>query len=61
MSNNDTSQAPQSNALPLNPIASELNEKLAKSAPEILDMLSEYGRRAYFPKGILTQSAEAKA
>ncbi len=45
----------------LNPLACELNEKLEKSAPEILDMLSAYGRRAYFPKGILTQSAEAKA
>ncbi len=45
----------------LNPLACELNEKLEKSAPEILAMLSAYGRRAYFPKGILSQSAEAKA
>ncbi|MFT5443418.1 MAG: aspartate/methionine/tyrosine aminotransferase [Myxococcota bacterium] len=45
----------------LNPLASELNERLEKSAPEIYAMLSAYGRRAYFPKGILTQSAEAKA
>ncbi len=45
----------------LNPLASELNQKLDENAPEILEMLSAYGRRAYFPKGILSQSAEAKA
>lgn len=45
----------------LNPIAAELNEKLEKCAPEVYAMLSSYGRRAYFPKGILSQSAEAKA
>src|SRR5499426_2900131 len=44
----------------LNPLARELNEKLAESAPEILAMLSPLGRRLYFPKGILSQSAEAK-
>ena len=44
----------------LNPLARELNEKLAESAPEILSMLSPLGRRLYFPKGILSQSAEAK-
>jgi aspartate/methionine/tyrosine aminotransferase len=45
---------------PLNPLARELNDKLAASAPEILAMLSSLGRRLYFPKGILSQSAEAK-
>ncbi len=49
-----------SNPHPINPLAAELNERLEKSAPEVLSMLSEYGRRAYFPKGILSQSAEAK-
>jgi len=44
-----------------NPLARELNERLAASAPEILAMLSPLGRRLYFPKGILSQSAEAKA
>lgn len=44
----------------LNPIARSLNEKLEEAAPEILEMLSAYGRRLYFPKGILSQSAEAK-
>ena len=42
------------------PIAQALNEPLAKAAPEILEMLSAYGRRLYFPKGIISQSAEAK-
>ena len=36
----------------LNPIAQSLNEKLEEAAPEVLAMLSEYGRRLYFPKGI---------
>jgi aspartate/methionine/tyrosine aminotransferase len=44
----------------LNPIALSLNEKLEEAAPEVLAMLSEYGRRLYFPKGIISQTAEAK-
>jgi aspartate/methionine/tyrosine aminotransferase len=44
-----------------NPLAQALNERLEASAPEILGMLSALGRRLYFPKGILTQSAEAGA
>lgn len=44
----------------VNPIAQALNEQLEKSAPEVLGMLSEYGRRLYFPKGIISQTAEAK-
>lgn len=43
----------------LNPLAQSLNESLASAAPEVLELLSGYGRRIYFPKGILTQSAEA--
>ncbi|MAE94254.1 MAG: hypothetical protein CL910_06300 [Deltaproteobacteria bacterium] len=45
----------------LNPLARELNGQLEEAAPEILAMLSALGRRLYFPKGILSQSAEAKA
>jgi aspartate/methionine/tyrosine aminotransferase len=45
----------------LNPLAREQNAILEKSAPEVLAMLSPLGRRLYFPKGILSQSAEAKA
>ena len=44
----------------LNPLAARLNEELDESGPEVLAMLSAYGRRLYFPKGILSQSAEAK-
>ncbi len=45
----------------LNPLAIDLNQRLEAAAPEVLGMLSALGRRLYFPKGILTQSAEAKA
>ncbi len=45
----------------LNPLAIGLNETLAAAAPEVLSMLSRYGERLYFPKGILSQSAEASA
>ena len=45
----------------LHPIARELNERLESAAPEVFAMLSALGRRLYFPKGILSQSAEAKA
>ena len=41
----------------MNQLAEELNTILSGSAAERL--LSEMGRRMYFPKGILTQSAEA--
>lgn len=53
--------APEVNAKDsLNPIAGALYEKLDQAAPEILAMLSAYGRRLYFPKGIISQTAEAK-
>ena len=45
----------------LHPIAQELNRKLEAAAPELFEMLSALGRRLYFPKGILSQGAEAKA
>jgi aspartate/methionine/tyrosine aminotransferase len=44
----------------LNPLAKDLNARLEAAAPEILAMLSSMGRRLYFPRGILSQSAEAK-
>jgi aspartate/methionine/tyrosine aminotransferase len=52
---------PPENDSSLNPLARELNERLEKAAPEVFEMLSALGRRLYFPKGILTQSAEAGA
>lgn len=42
----------------MNPLAKELNDVLAGSLA--FDLLSDYGRRMYFPKGIISQSAEAK-
>ena len=44
----------------MNPIAQELNESIKKANPHIYDMLSSKGKNLYFPKGILSQGAEAK-
>lgn len=44
----------------MNPIAQELNEIIQESNFHILDMLSDMGKALFFPKGILSQSAEAK-
>ena len=45
---------------PYNPLAQALNDRLEGACPPVHAMLSELGKRLYFPKGILTQSAEAK-
>lgn len=45
----------------LNPLAIELNDILKKNNENLFNMLSSFGQRIYFPKGILSQSAEAKA
>ncbi len=42
----------------MNPLASELNTLLEGTI--VADLLSDYGKRMYFPKGIISQSAEAK-
>jgi aspartate/methionine/tyrosine aminotransferase len=44
----------------LNSLAAELNGIIAEHAPAVMRLLSELGKQLYFPKGILTQSAEAK-
>ncbi|WP_442900413.1 aminotransferase class I/II-fold pyridoxal phosphate-dependent enzyme [Geoalkalibacter sp.] len=44
----------------MNPLAAELNEMLAQHNPHVLESLSNLGKNLFFPKGILTQSAEAK-
>ena len=45
----------------INPLAEELNAKLSNNSP-LFDMLSKKGKSIFFPsKGILGQSAEAKA
>jgi aspartate/methionine/tyrosine aminotransferase len=41
-------------------LAVELNETIKKDSPRVLEMMSTLGRELYFPKGILTQTAEAK-
>jgi hypothetical protein len=42
------------------PLAQELNEVIERENTHVYEMLSDLGRRLYFPKGILAQSAEAK-
>jgi aspartate/methionine/tyrosine aminotransferase len=45
----------------LHPLAQAANEALAKDCPVVLEMLSQRGKRFFFPaKGILAQGAEAK-
>ena len=45
----------------MNPLAQELNDQIRSANPHVADMLSPLGREMFFPKGILAQSAEAKA
>ena len=45
----------------MNPLAQNLNEQLKQSNPEIFSMLSDLGQNMFYPKGILSQSAEAKS
>ncbi len=44
----------------IRPLAAELNDVIERENPHVYSMLSEFGKRLYFPKGILAQSAEAK-
>ena len=44
----------------MNPIAEQLNKAIEKENPNLLNMLSAMGKNLFFPKGILSQSAEAK-
>lgn len=44
----------------LNPLAVELNEAIEKNNRYIFNMLSDFGLRIYFPRGILSQGAEAQ-
>ncbi|MGD2028514.1 MAG: aminotransferase class I/II-fold pyridoxal phosphate-dependent enzyme [Desulfobacterales bacterium] len=44
----------------MNPIAQDLNQIIKNGNPHIIEMLSEMGRNLFFPKGILSQSAEAR-
>ena len=44
----------------MNPLAKELNNTIEQNNEHIYEMLSTVGKNLYYPKGILTQSAEAK-
>ena len=44
----------------MNPIAAELNATLDAYNVHVCEMLSEVGKKLFFPKGILSQGAEAK-
>jgi aspartate/methionine/tyrosine aminotransferase len=44
----------------MNPLAQELNEIIQPANLHVYEMLSEVGKNLFFPKGILTQGAEAK-
>jgi len=45
----------------VNPLAIELNESIRETNENVYAMLSALARELYFPRGILTQSAEAKS
>jgi len=44
----------------MNPLAKELNEVIQNGNPNLMAMMSAVGKNLFFPKGILSQSAEAK-
>ena len=44
----------------MNPLAKELNDVILEVNPYVYEMLSEVGKKLFFPKGILSQTAEAK-
>jgi len=44
----------------MNKIAQDLNREIIQENPHVYELLSELGKNLYYPKGILTQSAEAK-
>jgi aspartate/methionine/tyrosine aminotransferase len=44
----------------MNSLAEELNDIIQPANLHVYDLLSEVGKNLFFPKGILTQSAEAK-
>ncbi|MFQ5513883.1 MAG: aminotransferase class I/II-fold pyridoxal phosphate-dependent enzyme [Myxococcota bacterium] len=44
----------------MNPLAEELNRTLLRESPDVHALLSARGRALYFPKGILSQTAEAR-
>ena len=45
----------------MDPLAEELNQRIQEHSPTTFELLSQRGRALYFPRGILSQTAEAKA
>ena len=45
----------------MHPLAEELNQRIQEHSPTTFELLSQRGRALYFPRGILSQTAEAKA
>jgi aspartate/methionine/tyrosine aminotransferase len=43
----------------MNELAKKLNDDLIKNNPNVYDLLSDLGKKLYYPKGILSQGAEA--
>ena len=43
-----------------NPLAQSLNNDISQNAPSVFECLSELGKELFFPKGIISQSNEAK-
>ena len=43
-----------------NPLANQLNQQIQKENLVVYELLSDFGKEIYYPKGILSQSAEAK-
>jgi aspartate/methionine/tyrosine aminotransferase len=44
----------------MNPLAEELNATITETSPALYSTLSRLGRELFYPKGILTQTAEAR-
>ena len=44
----------------MNPLAKELNQTIEQQSPDACALLSARGRALYFPRGILSQTAEAR-
>jgi aspartate/methionine/tyrosine aminotransferase len=44
----------------MNPLAEELNATIREACPPLFEALSRLGRELFFPRGILTQTAEAR-
>ncbi|MDP4158747.1 MAG: aminotransferase class I/II-fold pyridoxal phosphate-dependent enzyme [Bacillota bacterium] len=44
----------------MNEIAQDLNRQIQQENPHVYELLSELGKNLYYPKGILSQGAEAK-